>query len=194
MRSWLASILLLAIAQSGSSTQPSPRYRDSPQPGRVSRMHITESVSGRFLVKKVAPDFPAAARAAGVEGDVAFRIVIGRNGTVKEIHLRSGKPLLIAAAAKAVSQWQYEPYMFNGQPVEVETFATVRFRLSRHRCNVGIESCHLASSDIPAPATLNPGPGSSAASATIRVNGMLTAIWASRACCARFSWWTCFRD
>jgi protein TonB len=94
---------------------------------------MTEAPSSRFLIKKVEPDYPNDAKAAGVEGDVVFRIIIGTDGRVQEIHLRRGKPLLIKAAAKAVSKWQYRPYMFNGNAVEVETFATVRFPLpSKH--------------------------------------------------------------
>ena len=102
-------------------------------PSSISRLHMTEAPSSRLLVKKVEPDYPHDAKAAGVEGDVVFRIIIGTDGKVQEIHLRRGKPLLIKAAAKAVSKWQYRPYMFNGNAVEVETFATVRFRLpSKH--------------------------------------------------------------
>jgi TonB family protein len=138
----LISTLLVIAPQSGLvplagappvffQIEPFPRrYGDSPQPSSISRMHITESVSAKLLLKKVEPEFPSRARAAGVEGDVVFRIVIGTNGRVAEIHLRRGKPLLIEAAAKAVSQWQYEIYMFHGEPAEVETSATVQFRLS----------------------------------------------------------------
>jgi hypothetical protein len=112
-------------------TEPSSRgYGDNPRPSSVSRLHITESVSAKMLLKQVEPEFPSRARAVGVEGDVVFRIVIGTNGRVAEIHLRRGNPLLIEAGAKAVSQWQYETYTFHGEPVEVETFATVHFRLS----------------------------------------------------------------
>jgi protein TonB len=94
-------------------------------------MHMTESVSAKFLLKKVEPEFPLGAGAMGVEGDVVFRIVIGRNGKVQEIHLRRGKPILVEAAAKAVSKWLYKPYVFNGNAVEVETFATLQFRPTR---------------------------------------------------------------
>jgi protein TonB len=95
---------------------------------------MTESVSAKFLLRKVEPEFTSRARAAGVEGDVVFRIVIGTNGRVAEIHLRRGKPLLIEAAAKAASQWQYETYTFHGEPVEVETSVTIKFRLpNKHR-------------------------------------------------------------
>jgi TonB family protein len=111
-------------------------YADSPRPGPVSRMHVTGTVSGKFLIKKVVPEYPADARAAGVEGDVVFAIVLGKNGKVEEIHLRSGNPLLVEAAARAVSQQRYRPYLLDGNPVEAETFATVQFRLpDKHQVN-----------------------------------------------------------
>jgi TonB family protein len=103
--------------------QPSFKgYGDSPRPSPISRLHMTEAPSATFLLKKVEPEYPHAAKAAGVEGDVVLRIIIGTDGRVEEIHLRCGKPLLIEAAAKAVSKWQYETFMHNGHAVEVETF------------------------------------------------------------------------
>jgi TonB family protein len=109
---------------------PAPKgYADSPRPFRVSRLHMTESVSEKHLLKKVEPEYPPEAKATGLEGDVIFRIIIGKNGSVKEIHLRRGKPILIEAAAKALSEWQYEASTFNGEAVEVESLATIRFRL-----------------------------------------------------------------
>lgn len=110
--------------------QPSLKeYGDSLRISSASRLHISETASAKRLLKKVEPDYPDEAKAAGVEGDVVFKIAIGIDGGVEEIHLRRGNPLLIEAAAKAVSKWQYEAYIFNGKPVEVETFATIRFRL-----------------------------------------------------------------
>lgn len=106
---------------------PFKGYEGGPHENGPSRLHVTEGVSAKFLLNKVEPEYPVEAKAAGVRGDVIFRIVIGRDGKVKEIHLRQGEPLLVRAAAKAVSQWVYKPYSLNGRVVEVETFATVRF-------------------------------------------------------------------
>ncbi len=87
---------------------PAPKgYGDSPRPFRV--------------------------KATRLEGDVIFRIIIGKNGKVREIHLRRGKPILIEAAAKAVSEWQYETFILNGEAVEVESLATIQFRLPSKR-------------------------------------------------------------
>ena len=98
---------------------------------------MTEAASQALLLKKIEPEYPREAEAKGVEGDVVFRIIIGTDGRVEEVHLRRGKPVLIEAAAKAVSQWQYQPYILNGNAVEVETFATVRFRQRQTSVN-----CH----------------------------------------------------
>lgn len=108
-------------------------YGDNPRPSSFQGLHVSEGASARFLASKVEPEYPHEAKAAGVEGDVVFRIIVGTDGRVEEIHLRRGKPILIAAAAKALSKWQYKPYMFNGTAVEFETVAAVRFRLpSKH--------------------------------------------------------------
>src|SRR5579862_4101875 len=109
---------------------PAPKgYGDSPRPFPVSRLHMTESLAEQHLLKKVEPEYPPEAKASDLKEAVIFRIVIGKNGGVKEIHLRRGKPLLIEPAAKAISNWQYEPFMLNGKAVEVDTFATVRLAL-----------------------------------------------------------------
>lgn len=94
---------------------------------------MTERVSVEHLLKKVEPEYPPEAKATQLEGDVIFRIIIGKNGKVKEINLRRGKPILIEAAAKALSEWQYEAFMLNGEAVEVESFATIQFRLPSKR-------------------------------------------------------------
>jgi TonB family protein len=115
----------LPVFQLGPSVK---LYEEGPRVDRPSRLQITEGVSAKFLLEKVEPEYPVEAKAAGVQGDVVFRIVIGIDGKVKEIRLRRGPLLLVSAAAKAVSQWVYKPNLLNGRMVEVSTFATVRFR------------------------------------------------------------------
>jgi protein TonB len=90
---------------------------------------VIETVSREHLLTKVEPAYPPKAEATRIEGDVIFRIVIGKNGKVKEIHMQRGRPILIEAAAKALSEWKYKSFTLNGEPVEVETLATVQFRL-----------------------------------------------------------------
>ena len=54
-------------------------------------------------------------------------LAVGKDGSVNDIRVVSGHPLLIAAALDAVRQWKYQVTLLNGQPVEVESQVTVRF-------------------------------------------------------------------
>ena len=79
------------------------------------------------------PDSPRAARvsAAGqdarVQGSVVLFALISKAGTMENLHVLSGPPLLVPAAIDAVSQWRYRPYILNSEPIEVETQITVNF-------------------------------------------------------------------
>jgi protein TonB len=58
-----------------------------------------------------------------------LRAIIGKDGSVAELQVVSGHPLLVKAAVDAVRQWRYKPTLLNGEPVEVDTTITVSFRL-----------------------------------------------------------------
>jgi protein TonB len=55
--------------------------------------------------------------------------IIGKDGTVQNLTVASGHPLLVAPAMEAVKQWVYEPTLLNGQAVEVATQVEVNFTL-----------------------------------------------------------------
>jgi protein TonB len=60
---------------------------------------------------------------------VVLRALISRTGTVEELHVISGPPMLQQAAINAVKTWKYKPYLVNNRPVEVETRVNVIFAL-----------------------------------------------------------------
>ena len=55
--------------------------------------------------------------------------IISKAGTIDNLHVLSGQPMLVPAAIDAVSQWRYRPYILNSEPIEVETQITVNFIL-----------------------------------------------------------------
>jgi periplasmic protein TonB len=57
-------------------------------------------------------------------------VTIAKDGTVQNVQLVSGPPLLVKAAVEAVKQWAYKPTLLNNQPVEVITQVDVDFVLS----------------------------------------------------------------
>jgi len=82
------------------------------------------------LILRVQPAYPLFARQVRVQGLVVLRAVISREGTIENLQVLSGHPMLVQAAVDAVRQWRYRPYVLNGEPVEVETEVKVNFILS----------------------------------------------------------------
>jgi TonB family protein len=82
-----------------------------------------------FLVRKVAPVYPPLARQARIQGTVVLRIVIDKEGAVRDPRIVSGHPMLSPAAIEAVKQWRYGRYTSDDKPVEVETIVRVNFKM-----------------------------------------------------------------
>jgi TonB family protein len=65
-----------------------------------------------------------------VQGVVTLKAQIGKDGSVENLELMSGHPLLAPAAIDAAKQWKYKPYLANGQPIPVETEIQLDFKLA----------------------------------------------------------------
>jgi periplasmic protein TonB len=96
----------------------------------VQRVRVSQGVTAGLVIHKVQPNYPPLARTARVQGSVVLAAVIGKDGTIQNLHVISGHPLLTQAALDAVKQWRYKPYILNGDPVEVDTQVTVNFTLA----------------------------------------------------------------
>ena len=101
-----------------------------PVPTPVAKPPIVSVMMEGHLVHKVEPGYPPLARSARIQGSVELRAIISKEGTIENLRVISGHPMLVQAAVAAVQQWRYRPYILNSQPVEVETEVTVRFVLS----------------------------------------------------------------
>jgi periplasmic protein TonB len=96
----------------------------------VQRVRVSQGVTAGLVIHKVQPNYPQLAKTARVQGAVQLAAIIGKDGTIQNLHVLSGHPLLTQAALDAVKQWRYKPYILNGEPVEVDTQITVNFTLS----------------------------------------------------------------
>lgn len=94
------------------------------------KVRVSSGVAEGMLIHQVKPPYPVAAKMARVEGSVALQAVIGKDGSIQNLRVISGHPLLTSAALEAVKQWRYKPYYLNGEPVEVETQIVVNFLLT----------------------------------------------------------------
>jgi protein TonB len=97
----------------------------------VQRVRISQGVTQGMVLRRVQPSYPQMAKIARVQGAVVLAAIIGKDGTIQNLHVVStASPLLNQAAIDAVKQWRYRPYILNGEPVEVDTTVTVNFTLS----------------------------------------------------------------
>ena len=96
----------------------------------VQRIRVSSGVTQGMVIRRVEPVYPPIAKTARVQGTVILQAVIGKDGTIQNLHVVSGHPLLTQAALDAVKQWRYRPYILNGDPVEVDTQVEVHFTLA----------------------------------------------------------------
>jgi len=92
---------------------------------------MSGGVMNALLIHRVEPDYPKIAITMHLSGTVQLRAIIGTDGTIQNIQVVSGNPILATAAVAAVKQWRYQPTRLSGQPVEVETVITVQFQMEQ---------------------------------------------------------------
>jgi outer membrane biosynthesis protein TonB len=98
-------------------------------PEHKSPLKRSEGVMAAALIYKVQPQYPVIARNIHLAGAVYLRAIIATDGTIRQLEVISGNPILARPAREAVLQWRYQPTRLNGEPVEVETLITVNLIL-----------------------------------------------------------------
>jgi periplasmic protein TonB len=118
---------IIGSVSSAGLPPPPPRVEAKP----LQRIRVGGNVQAANLIRKVTPQYPPLAKQARVQGTVRFQAIIGKDGTIQNLQLITGHPLLVPAATEAVKQWLYKPTLLNGEPVEVVTQIDVNFTLSQ---------------------------------------------------------------
>jgi periplasmic protein TonB len=104
----------------------------APPPPKPAQTRIRQggAVTAASLINRVQPSYPPLARQTRISGTVRLHAIISKSGTVQQLEVMSGHPLLVQAALDAVRQWKYRPTTLNGEPVEVDTTIDVIFSLN----------------------------------------------------------------
>ncbi len=123
---------MIDLAGQVDAVAPPPPMHEAPrQTQPTGPMRVSAGVQMAKLVKKVIPEYPPLAKSARISGVVHLIGIIGRDGTIRNLQLVSGHPLLARAALEAVQQWVYQPTLLSGEPVEVIAPIDVYFTLGR---------------------------------------------------------------
>jgi len=110
----------------GAGTAPPPPPKTAPK-----RITVGGNVQQARIVNRVQPLYPPLARQTRISGTVKLHAIIGKDGTVQQLQVLNGHPLLVQSALDAVRQWRYQPTLLNGDPVEVDTEIDVIFSLAQ---------------------------------------------------------------
>lgn len=114
-----------------SSTPVAPPPPPPPKAEAPKRIRVGGQVQQARLVSQPKPIYPPLAKQARIQGTVRLEALISKTGTIEELRVVSGHPLLVQAALDAVRQWRYQPTFLNNEPVEVATTIDVNFTLSQ---------------------------------------------------------------
>jgi protein TonB len=99
------------------------------KPRAATSLKLSSGVMAGHLLTNTFPQYPSIARAARVQGVIVLQATISKDGSIENLRVISGPPMLQQAALDAVRSWRYKPYLLNGEPVEVETTINVVFNL-----------------------------------------------------------------
>jgi protein TonB len=116
----------------GGVLTPSAAPPPPPPPKAVTpkRIRVGGMVEQAKLIFQPKPEYPPLAKMARIQGVVRLEAIISKDGTIQDLKVVSGHPLLVKAALEAVQRWRYQPTLLNGEPVEVVTEVDVNFTLA----------------------------------------------------------------
>jgi protein TonB len=110
---------------------PPPVKKEEVKQAAPQRIRVGGNVQQAMLVRQPKPVYPPLAKQARISGVVRLNAIISKDGTIQNLSVLSGHPLLVPAAMEAVKQWVYKPTLLNGEAVEVVTQVDVNFTLSQ---------------------------------------------------------------
>jgi protein TonB len=102
-----------------------------PKPKLTGPLKVGGNVQAARILNRVQPLYPPLARQTRISGTVRLHAIISKDGSIQQLEVISGHPLLQQAALDAVRQWRYQPTLLNGEPVEVDTTIDVIFSLNQ---------------------------------------------------------------
>ncbi len=120
-----------AVAPPVIRIKPPVEQKAATAPPPRAPMRVSQGVQAAKLLKMVTPEYPRMAVVARVSGTVRLLGIIGKDGTIQNLQVVSGHPMLVPAALAAVKQWVYRPTLLSGEPTDVIAPIDVIFTLSR---------------------------------------------------------------
>jgi protein TonB len=98
--------------------------------GRAGPVNLPENATPPVaLESNASPDYPAEARAKGMEALVIVKYVVDVEGRVTQVKVMRGEEPFASAAVAMVKTWRFKPALLDGQPISVFRIHKFPFRL-----------------------------------------------------------------
>ena len=90
---------------------------------------VSVSVALKAAIVKVQPAYPPIAKQLKIQGNVDLEALVGEDGTVQEVRIAGGNPILTKPAAEALKRWKFRPFETDGKPVKTLAPVSISFKL-----------------------------------------------------------------
>ena len=125
-RFFLPLVALLAFALPGFAQDVVPAQNASPA---QEVLPVDAQTLDQHVAHREPLVYPPIAKAARIEGTVAFVIQVGTTGKIEQMNVVSGPEMLQQAAMDCLKQWTYEPFVKDGAPVKATGPVFIEFSL-----------------------------------------------------------------
>ncbi|MBL8682095.1 MAG: energy transducer TonB [Myxococcales bacterium] len=98
--------------------------------GRSGAIPVPEDGPPLVPLERPTPEYPATARANGVQGTVLVGVIIGEEGTVLQAVALRGPEELREVARQAALRWRFRPYIVEGLAVRIRYVIPFPFELT----------------------------------------------------------------
>jgi protein TonB len=118
----MLGLIVLVLTARGLGIPPPPKLILGPN----DPIRVAPAKEEASRIKYVAPVYPTGAIVSHTV-TIHMAVTVGKDGQVEKIQVISGRARFTEAAIKALRQWEYKPYLLNGQTFKVETTVTITF-------------------------------------------------------------------
>lgn len=130
-------VLIALVIATTLFAQSAPPDEQSAQKHIDQRIRVSERVLYDMTSKKVLPQPPWSNDKGHEKGEVTVGVLVDYDGKVKSTHVLSGDPVLGDVAENAVKQWQFRPFILNGEPVQMDSRVVLKFNKKHVEVVVG---------------------------------------------------------
>jgi len=121
----------------GSTAQNAAEEEELPTGPVTRRTRISQGVLDLHVVHRVLPQPPWSKEKGHEQGAVTIAVLLDYDGSLKSASVVSGDPVLAAVATNAIKQWQFKPFLVDGQPFQAESLVVMKFSKKRAEVVVG---------------------------------------------------------